>query len=164
MSMLKNAKHEHFAHLVAKGASATEAYVQAGYSCNGAATSGMRLLKNADICSRVAGIRANVIAIAAEKTSVTKAWVLEQLVETVAMAKAAEPVLDGEGKPIGEYKQNLAAGNRALELIGKELGMFIDRKEIRTGDLDDIPHEDKKVAMDAVKQEIERRGAEVRLH
>lgn len=32
MSALKNAKHEHFAHLVAKGKEPSAAYVAAGYS------------------------------------------------------------------------------------------------------------------------------------
>lgn len=42
----------------------------------------------------------------------------------------AEAVLDAEGKPTGEYKYNGSVANRALELLGKERGMFIDRKEV----------------------------------
>ena len=82
---------------------------------------------------------------------------LDQLVENVKMAKQAEPVLDHEGKPTGEYRQNLPAANKALELLGKELGMFVDRKEVRTGDLDDVPHEEKKAALEAIREEIRRR-------
>lgn len=76
---------------------------------------------------------------AIEKAAVDKAWVLQQLIEIVSMAKQAEPVRDAEGNPIGEYKQNLAAANKSLELLGKELGMFVDRSEVRTGKLDDVP-------------------------
>ena len=50
-----------------------------------------------------------------------------ELVENVKMAKRAVPVFDREGEPTGEYEQQLAAANRALELIGKELGMFVDQ-------------------------------------
>lgn len=158
MSVLANSRHEHFAHLVAKGANATEAYIQAGYSKNGAQPSAARLLSKAIVANRVAEIQANIAATTTEKTGVDKAWVLAQLVDNVNIAKAAEPVLDHEGKPIGEYKANIAAANRALELIGKEFGMFVDRKEIRTGDLDDIPHEQKKEAMDLLKKEISARS------
>lgn len=84
-----------------------------------------------------------------------KAWVLSQLVEVVKMGKQAEPVMDSEGNPSGEYKQNLAAANKALELVGKELGMFIDRKEVRTGALDALPTDDLEAmenAIDAIQR------------
>jgi hypothetical protein len=41
----------------------------------------------------------------------------------------AEPVLDRDGRPTGEYIYAGAIANRALELLGKEIGMFIDRRE-----------------------------------
>lgn len=116
-----------------------------------------KLMANPKVAQRVAEIREEVTAPARKSLSIDKKWVLEQLVENVSMAKAAEPVLDGEGNPTGEYKQNLAAANKSLELIGKELGMFVDKKEIRTGAIDDIPHEDKMAALEAVRQEIARR-------
>lgn len=165
LGILANVKHEHFAHLVAKGVNPTESYVQAGYSKNGAQQSAARLLLKAVITERIEQIRANITAMATQKTGVDKAWVLAQLVGNVNIAKAAEPVLDHEGKPTGEYKANISAANRALELIGKEFGMFVDRKEIRTGDLDDIPHEEKKAALDLVREELARRtGDDGRKH
>lgn len=63
---------------------------------------------------------------------------------------AAEPVKDAEGNPVGEYKANLQAANKALELIGKEAGMFIDRKEIRTGELDGLGHDELKQLREAL--------------
>lgn len=53
MAVLGNARHEHFAQLVAKGASARKAYIGAGYSESGAAQSAARLLTNAEVCERV---------------------------------------------------------------------------------------------------------------
>jgi hypothetical protein len=41
----------------------------------------------------------------------------------------AEPVLDREGNPTGEYTSQASSAIRALELIGKELGMFTGRRE-----------------------------------
>lgn len=141
--ILKNAKHEHFAQLVAGGKSPPVAYVTAGYSDGGAVQSANRLLKNADVVLRIAQLRKAVEEPsrerAIEKAAVDKAWVLSELIEVVKMAKQAEPVRDAEGNPIGEYKQNLAAANKSLELLGKELGMFIDRSEVRSGRLDDVP-------------------------
>lgn len=73
------------------------------------------------------------------KAGLSKEWVLEQLMENVAMAKAAEPVLDKEGNPTGEYKQNLGAANKALELLGSEIGMFIKKAEIgKPGEFADL--------------------------
>jgi phage terminase small subunit len=139
MSALKNAKHEHFAQLVASGKSPPKAYVIAGYSENGAQQSANRLLRDAVVAARVEELRRAVEEPAREraieKAAVSKAWVLSELVDNVMIAKAAVPVLDRNGKATGEYQANIPAANRALELVGKELGMFIDRKEIRTGDL-----------------------------
>lgn len=149
MQALQNKKHEHFAQLVSNGESAVRAYVLAGYSENGAYQSANRLLRNAEICSRIAHLRSakeskheKAVDAVVKSAAIDKAWVMNQLVEVVAMAKQAEPVVDNEGNPVGEYKQNLAAANKALELIGKEFAMFIDRKEIRTGVLDEMPIEE----------------------
>ena len=39
-------------------------------------------------------------------------------------------VLDRAGKPTGEYRYDGNVANRALELLGKQQGMFIDRHEV----------------------------------
>jgi hypothetical protein len=62
--------------------------------------------------------------------SLTKAWVIAKLVENVDRAMEAEPVLNAKGNPTGEYKYNGNVANRALELLGKEIGMFVERKEV----------------------------------
>jgi hypothetical protein len=51
-------------------------------------------------------------------------------VENVEKAMQAVLVLDNQGEPTGVYKYEGGVANRALELIGKEFGMFVDRKEI----------------------------------
>lgn len=94
-----------------------------------------RLLAEYKVDARIKELREAATRKAVQRIGISKEWVLDQLVENVKTAKAAIPVLDAEGNPVGEYRTNLQAANRALELIGKELGMFVDRKEIRTGAL-----------------------------
>jgi hypothetical protein len=77
------------------------------------------------ISSRVAELRKPVV----EAIQLTREWVLKELIENVKMAKSAIPVRTADGET-GEYKQELPAANKALELLGKELGMFVDRKQI----------------------------------
>ena len=150
MGILTNSKFEHFAQLIASGKNATEAARTAGYSEKRAQVTGSELLKNSMISVRITELRKLAPERATEKTGVDKAWVMQQLVEVVQMGKAAEPVRDAEGNPIGEYKTNLAAANKALELIGKEFNMFVDRTEVRTGPLDGVAHDDLKQFNDAI--------------
>lgn len=73
-----------------------------------------------------------------ESAAASKAWVMKRLMQVADRCMQAEPVLmfnrsTGEYEETGEYKFDSAGANRSLELIGKELGMFVDRKEIRHG-------------------------------
>lgn len=60
MAVLTNPKHEQFALLVARGLSATKAYVQAGYSAHGARQSAHALLKHEDILLRISELRQEI--------------------------------------------------------------------------------------------------------
>ena len=62
MPVLSNSKHEQFALAIAKGVSAAEAYISVGYSECGAKQSAARLLRNAEIWSRVAQLQAELSA------------------------------------------------------------------------------------------------------
>jgi hypothetical protein len=59
---------------------------------------------------------AEATQIAVEGAGLTKEWVIRGLIQNAEKALKAK-----EGSPVA---------NRALELLGKELGMFIDRAEI----------------------------------
>lgn len=141
MPFLVNPKHEHFAQLVANGVTATEAAKIVGYSEKRAAVTGSELVKNRNVCARITEFATAIMERAVEKLGIDKAWVIAELVDNVKTAKQAVPVLDNAGKPTAEYRQQLNAANRALELIGKELGMFVDRKEIRSGPLSNLTDE-----------------------
>jgi len=142
MPALKNEKHEIFASLVAKGLSGRQAYIDAGYSPNGADGAASKLQKTAKVAARIAELREKVANRVIEKTAISKEWVLAELVDNVKKAKAAEPVRNKDGEEIGEYRANFQAANTALHLIGKELGMFVEKAEIKTGKLEDKTDEE----------------------
>jgi hypothetical protein len=108
MPALENPRHEKFAQALAKGMSAADAYTDAGYK--GDRTAASRLSTNVNVQARVAELQER----AAVSVSLSREWVLEQLVDNASRAKQ-----NGDWAP----------ANRALELLGKELGMFVDRSE-----------------------------------
>jgi hypothetical protein len=55
----------------------------------------------------------------------------EQQAENANRAMQTTQVTDSSGSPTGEYKWDGSVANRALELLGKECGMFVDRTENR---------------------------------
>lgn len=127
MPQLENARHERFARLVAAGDPASTAYTEAGYAAKtdrSAESAGSRLLSNVEVASRIAEIRAELERAAQKAATVTKEWVVEKLRENVLRAMQAQPVLDREGNHTGEYRYEGNVANKALELLGKEIGMF----------------------------------------
>lgn len=154
---LKNAKHEHFAQLMVAGSQAKAAYVLAGFSPNGAKQAAAKLLTRADLTDRIAYLRKQKEAMhqqamtaAVEKSGMDKAWVLSRLGKIVDLGMAIETVMGPDGEA-GELKAaNLPAANTALGLIGKELGMFVERKEVRTGPLDGLPPDEAKALLDTI--------------
>lgn len=135
MPALSNARRERFAQALAEGKGVEGAYTFAGFKPDRG--NAFRLQQKDDIQQRVgellkerASIQAEVTARAISKAALTKQWVIEKLMENVARALQATCVKDENGNPRGEYRYDGAVANRALELLGKEQGMFIDRKEI----------------------------------
>ena len=121
---LTNAKYEHFSHLIAKGESPAKAYVLCGYSSNGALQSGNRLLRNPAVSARVEELRTAVSERQVEMIAVDRTWVISMLTENAKRAMQVEPVRDREGNPIGQYSYQGGVANKALELLGMEIGMF----------------------------------------
>lgn len=132
MPMLSNAKHELFAQEIAKGKTADEAYKIAGYKPDRG--NAARLTAKDNIKARVAELLGRV----AEGVVISRQWVLERLVENANRAMQAEAVMR-DGVETGEYRYEGSVANRALELVGKELGMFVDRKEVgRPGEFESM--------------------------
>jgi len=132
MPMLSNARHERFAQALAAGKSATDAYAEAGY--NGGRTNAARLATKDYIQARVQELQERAV----EGVILTKQWVLDRLMENVKRSMQHEAVMDKEGA-IVEYRYDGSVANRALELLGKELKMFIERAEVGApGDFVDL--------------------------
>lgn len=159
MPALKNIKHEKFVQNLVKGLTNGEAYLKAGYDAKNAdvaSAAATRLLKDVRITARLAELTQRVADSAAEKISISKSWVLNKLVENVERSMQVRPVkkkVDGEEVDSGEFRYDGSVANKALELLGKELGMFIDRKEIKNVDeFDDMTVEELR---ELVSQEAE---------
>ena len=77
---------------------------------------------------RIEELRRSVDQRAVTNAALTRTWVLQELKQNVSRAVQIE---------------DLSAANRALELLGKELGMFVERKvvglqDIRTASADEL--------------------------
>lgn len=137
MPALRNSKHENFAQLVASGENSSQAYLKAGYNSSGSAlgVSACQLRGRPDVSARIEELQERKIVRevqatqkAIERTALTKEFVINSLILNVRKALQLEHVLDKNGEPTFRYEGSVA--NRALELLGREMGMFIDRKEV----------------------------------
>lgn len=135
MPALENPKHERFAQELAKGKSQAEAYLLAGYAASEPHAS--RLASNGKVEGRVA----EILERAATRAEVSKSWVMERLMRNAQMCLGEEPLVVpvSEGtEPVAEYRRDPAAANTALQLLGKELGMFVDRSISATTTLEEL--------------------------
>lgn len=150
MPVLRNPRHEAFAQGLAKGLSASDAYVAAGYSESRSAAS--RLSANVNIEARVA----ELVNKGADRAEVTIARVLDEMRklgfsdlrnafdqngrlkrpeewdDDFAASVASVEVVTrniGDGEVEHVHKIKVWDKNSALEKIAKHLGMFIERHE-----------------------------------
>lgn len=112
--MTLSARHQRFADAILRGASQTDAAIEAGYSERTARQQGSRLLTNADIGAYLSAQRLK----AAEAAQIDAEWVLRELQATYTHARAID-------QP--------AAANGSLTLIGKHLRMFDDAPQVNVG-------------------------------
>ncbi len=154
MPPLKNSKHEIFAQKRVRGATQGAAAVAAGYSERTARTAGSKIEKSQTVRVRIEELR----ALADRRRAVQAKRQSEDIIDALAMDKAW--VLDRLRKVFGKAMDmgQLAAANRALELIGKELRMFVDRKSVT---IDRIERMDVKQLQAAIT-EIDEKLAELR--
>jgi len=134
MPPLQNYRDELVAQSLAAGKSKTQACVDAGFKKDRGNAS-KRTAKHS-IKQRVAEIQAERV----QHFVLNRAWVTEMLVENVKRAMQTTAVKNEDGKPIGQFHYNGSVANKSLELLGKELGMFADRSEVKhsTGEYDKL--------------------------
>jgi hypothetical protein len=146
MGQLTNVKHELFCRGLAAGKSQSQAYADAGYEKS--TTNSSVMARRPDIKERVAELleekeqRFNggpngdldyeaAVERARGEAVIDPGWVIAELMENAKLARDA-----------GQY----AASNKALELLGKEVGLFQEGNK------------DKKALEDEAKQEQQKRA------
>ena len=108
---------------------ATQAAIRAGYSMKTAYRQGADLLQKTSIREAIEKAQAK----RARRVEVTQDYVLSNLVDVVERTKQRAPdtdrkgeqVTDEEGRAVWTFDSKNA--NRALELLGKHLGIFTDK-------------------------------------
>jgi hypothetical protein len=108
-----------------------------------AETGWSQLMKKREFSKRLAQADEAALERTVEKVALTKQWVIDRLIENANRAMQYEEVVDRGGVGTGEFQYAGQVANRALELLGKQLGMFIDRKEVGApGDFDRMSDEE----------------------
>lgn len=127
-------KQQLFVQEYLKDLNATDAYKRAGYAVkddNVAAVCANKLLRNAKVKEQID----KAMEERAKRNQLSADWVLRKLKENTERCMQLEPVINKDGSFDGVYKWEPAAANRSLELIGKHIGMFVDRVE-HSGSID----------------------------
>jgi phage terminase small subunit len=106
---------------------AKQSAIRAGYSPNSAKQIGYENLTKPYLCQYLQ----QLIDKRSESCELSAKWVLDNLRDVAERCLQAEPVLDSKGLPSGEWKFNAMGANKALELIGKHLGLFKDVQEVK---------------------------------
>ena len=118
--MLTKVRHEAFAQELARGKSQRQSALAAGFSAAQAESYGCRLAARPEIKERVAELR--------EKLDVERAKAMSK----VEMPTRQRVLLDLVAiKQKADAARNLQAELKAVELLGKELGMFVQRSEVK---------------------------------
>ena len=108
---------------------ATQAAIRAGYSMKTAYRQGADLLQKTSIREAIEKAQAK----RARRVEVTQDYVLSNLVEVVERTMQRAPVTDRKGDQVTDeegravWTFDAKNANRALELLGKHLGIFTDK-------------------------------------
>lgn len=113
-----------------KDYNATQAAIRAGYKESNAASQASRLLKEPDILEEIRKQQKNAL----ERASLTEEKVINQLEEVLSRCLSATPVMEWDYdehclKPTGEYQFDSKGALKAIELLGKHLGMFNNKEK-----------------------------------
>ncbi len=143
MAELKKSRHELFCQEYVKDYNGTQAAIRAGYAEKSAKQTASRLLTNDDLLVRVRELQHEQV----ERLAVSQDYVVLQLMETYRRCLEATPVLKfdpntGQTEETGRYQFDSKGALRALELLGKHLGMYNDKLQVsgqlNTGQLENV--------------------------
>jgi hypothetical protein len=128
---LKNGRREKFCQLIAGGMAINAAFEAAGFAANDQNAS--RLRSTSACSARIDELMtlgadqvltATMDAISA--SGLSREWVIDRLIKNAERAAQAIPVTIA-GIPTGEYRYDGPTVNRALELLGKITGLWIEK-------------------------------------
>lgn len=114
---------------------ATQAAIRAGYSERSAFAQGARLLRKDKVLQEIDRLTQEL----AEKTKLTAEAIVADLIEVKERCMQRAPVMVREGKEMVQaiddegrnvWQFDSKGANRSLELLGKHLGMFVERREL----------------------------------
>jgi hypothetical protein len=92
---------------------ALSAALEVGYSPTGAGSIAHKLMQRPDVQRRIDGLQREQQRVAGAAVQVNRTWIMQRLVQVTERALTANRDRDAM---------------KGLELIGKELGLFVDRK------------------------------------
>jgi Terminase small subunit len=143
-SMTLIPKHAAFVREYIKDYNGAQAAIRAGYPKSRARKTASEILARPEVKAEVQRRATTITTQVTELTAIDKAWVVSKLVENYERAIGGKQAVDQEGNPIALAPvPNLSAANKALELIGRTLGIFGDRKEaVKTDDLSHLTDEE----------------------
>jgi hypothetical protein len=101
------------------------------------------LLKNPKVAPRLKDLRSRVTSQAVEQVALSRAWVLDRLMRHAQVCLGEIPLRLKMRKAhstdvveLETHQLDASAANRALELLGRELNLFTEKKEVgKPGDL-----------------------------
>jgi hypothetical protein len=144
MPVLNNVKHERFANHIAGGMTQAEAYKASGFRAKHLSSAACKLAGKPQVAARIEELKGRIakatVKRVAERVAITKETVIQELWDNVQRGK--------------EVKGGSAVVNRALELLGKELGMFSDAPAPLPVSIKDLPDETIRSMLDEVEAEI----------
>lgn len=108
---------------------ATQAAIRAGYSAKTAQEQSSRLLSNVMVAKTIQA----AMDARAKNVDLNSTYVLKGIMKVIERCEQAEPVLDKEGVPTGEYTFQAGAALKGYELLGKHLKLFTDKVEVDVG-------------------------------
>lgn len=114
-----------------------QAAVKAGFAPKSASVTASKLLKKPNIAAYIQAREGVILKHVEDNQLVTREWIIRQLKLVYAQSMIGEPEMvweDGEKVHSGLWTFNDRGANRALELLGKTIGMFSDKKDDKQAD------------------------------
>ena len=105
----------------------SESAIYAGYSEATARQIAYNLLQEPEVEKYLSELRAEY----AEKSGISKQWIIERFKTISDRCIQEEPVFDSKGEPTGEFRFDSSGANNATAHLGKIIGVFEKDNEQR---------------------------------